>query len=139
MTRTFQRWIAVGVVCGAVVRGHAQAPQDGAALIGTWTSPEPSARAATLTFRHGGIFEVEFLGDDGVEVSGRYQVVNNELRMTDEGGIAACLAPEYGPGRYSFRIRAGELALDAIKDECDGRVMLLERRAAPKRTWTKRR
>src|SRR5437667_12018435 len=90
---------------------------------------------STLKFLKGGIFEVEFRGDDGVEVAGRYEVVDNELRMTDEGGVAACLAPEYEPGRYLFIIRNGELRLDAIKDGCDGRATILERRAAVKRTW----
>jgi hypothetical protein len=137
--RVFRLWIVVGVVCGAVSGIHAQAAQDGAALIGTWTAPEGSGRAATLKFLSGGLFEVEFRGDDGIEVSGRYKVVNNELIMTDEGGIAACLAPEYLPARYAFTIRTGELTLDALKDDCDGRVTMLERRAAVKRTWTKKK
>jgi len=137
--RVFRLWIAVGVVCGAVPGIHAQARQDGSALIGTWTAPEGSGRVATLTFLRGGLFEVEFRGDDGIEVSGRYQVVNNELIMTDEGGVAACLAPGYLPARYAFRIRTGELTLDALKDDCDGRVTMLERRAAVNRTWTKKK
>ena len=136
--RALQIWIAAGVVCGAV-SGHAQVRQDGSALIGTWTAPEGSGRVATLTFLRGGLFEVEFRGDDGIEVSGRYQVVNNELIMTDEGGVAACLAPEYLPARYAFTIRSGELTLDALNDDCDGRVTMLERRAAVKRTWTKKK
>jgi hypothetical protein len=136
--RTLQLWFAAGVVCCAV-SGHAQARQDGAALIGTWTAPEPSGRVATLTFLRGGLFEVEFRGDDGFEVSGRYQVVKNELIMTDEGGVAACRAPDYQPARYAFTIRSGELTLDAVKDDCDGRVMILERRAAVKRIWTKKK
>ncbi len=135
--RVFRLWIVVGV--GAVSGIHAQARPDGAALIGTWTAPEPSGRVATLTFLRGGLFEVEFRGDDGIEVSGRYQLVNNELIVTDEGGVAACLAPDYQPARYAFTIRTGELTLDALKDDCDGRVMMLERRAAVKRTWTKKK
>jgi hypothetical protein len=91
--RTLRLWIVVGAVSGAVSGIHAQARQDGTALIGTWTAPEGSGRVATLKFLRGGLFEVEFRGDDGFEVSGRYKVVNNELIMTDEGGIAACLAP----------------------------------------------
>ena len=137
--RVLQMWIAAGVVCGAVSGIHAQARQDGSALIGTWTSPEGSGRVATLTFLRGGLFEVDFRGDDGPEVSGRYQVVNNELIITDEGGVASCLAPEYQPARYAFTIRAGELTLDALKDDCDGRVTMLERRAAVKRTWTRKK
>ena len=131
--------IVVGVACGVVSGVHAQGPRDGSALIGTWTAPQPSARAATLKFLKGGVFEVEFRGDAEVEVSGRYQVVDNELRVTDESGLAACLAPDYGPGRYAFTIRNEELTLDAVKDDCEGRVMILERRAALKRTWTKKK
>jgi hypothetical protein len=63
----------------------------------------------------------------------------NELTITDEGGLAACLAPDYRPGRYAFTIRTEELTLDAIGDDCEGRVMILERRAAVKRTWTKKK
>ena len=92
-----------------------------------------------MTFLRGGLFEVEFRGDDGIEVAGRYQVVNNELIITDEGGLASCLAPEYQPARYAFTIRTGELTLDALNDDCDGRVTMLERRAAVKRTWTKKK
>ena len=137
--RILRLWIVVGVVCGAVSGVNAQAPQNGAALIGTWTAPEGSGRVATLKFLKGGLFEVEFRGDDGFEVSGRYQVVNNELIMTDEGGVAACLAPGYQPARYAFTIRSGDLTLDALRDDCDGRVTMLERRAAVKRTWTKKK
>jgi hypothetical protein len=138
MTRPFWPWMVV-VACGAVSAVHAQARQDGSALIGTWTAPEASGRVATLTFLSGGLFEVEFRGDDGIEVSGRYEVVNNELTITDEDGLAACLAPEYRPGRYSFRIRNEELTLDAVKDDCEGRVTILQRSAAVKRTWTKKK
>jgi hypothetical protein len=136
---TIRFWIALGVVCGVLSGLHAQARQDGSALIGTWTAPEISGRLATLKFLSGGLFEVEFRGDKGIEVGGRYEVVNNELTITDEGGVAACLAPEYRPGRYSFTIRSEELRLDAVKDDCDGRVTILERRAAVKRTWTKKK
>lgn len=139
MTRTFQLWIVVGVVCSAVFGVDAQVRQDSSSLIGTWTAPELSGRAATLTFLKGGVFEVEFRGDEGFEVSGRYEVVNNELTITDESGVAACLAPEYRPGRYSFTIRAGELTLDAVKDDCDGRATILQRKASVKRTWTKKK
>jgi hypothetical protein len=64
--------IVVGVVCGVVSGVHAQGPRDASVLIGTWTAPQPSARAATLKFLEGGVFEVEFRGDAEVEVSGRY-------------------------------------------------------------------
>src|SRR6266702_1711943 len=134
--------IPIGVmlcVCSLVSGLSAQARPDASALLGTWTAPELSGRLVTLKFLKGGIFEVEFRGDDGVEVAGRYEVVDNELRMTDEGGVAACLATEYEPGRYLFIIRNGELRLDAIKDGCDGRATILERRAAVKRTWTKKK
>jgi hypothetical protein len=136
---TIRPWIVAGVVCGVVSGVHAQARQDGRALIGTWTAPEISGRVATLKFLSGGLFEVEFRGDEGIEVAGRFEVVNNELTITDEGGVAACLAPEYRPGRYLFTIRNEELTLDAVKDDCDGRVTILERRAAVKRTWTKKK
>lgn len=136
---TIRLWIVAGVVCGVVSGVHTQARQDGSALVGTWTALEISGRVATLKFLSGGLFEVEFRGDEGIEVAGRYQVVNNELIVTDEGGVAACLAPEYRPGRYSFTIRNEELTLDAVKDDCEGRVTILERRAAVKRTWTKKK
>jgi hypothetical protein len=118
------------------VYGHAA--QDASALIGTWASPEASGRVATLKFLPGGFFEVEFRGDEGFEVAGRYQVENNQLLITDEGGLASCLAPEYRPARYSFTIRSGELTLDALNDDCDGRVTILERRAGVKRTWMRK-
>jgi hypothetical protein len=95
--------------------------------------------AGSLRFLRGGLFEVEFRGGDEPEVYGRYQVVNNELTIADEGGLAACLAPDYRPGGYAFTIRTEELTLDAIRDDCEGRVMILERRAAVKRTWTKKK
>jgi len=139
MIRTIPLWIVVGVACGVVSGVYAQATPDGSALIGTWTATQASGRVSTLTFLRSGVFEVEFLGNKQPEVSGRYKVVNSELVMTDEGGLAACLAPEYGPGRYLFTIRDEELTLDAVKDECDGRVMILERRAALAGTWTKKK
>jgi hypothetical protein len=139
MIRSIPLWIVVGVVCGAVSGAHAQARRDASALVGTWAAAEASGRVSTLKFSSGGVFEVEFLGDDGPEVSGRYKVVNNELIMTDEGGVAACLAPQYEPSRYSFTIRAEEITLDAVKDDCDGRATILQRTAALKRTWTKKK
>jgi len=136
--RTFRPWIVIGVVCGAVSGVYGHAAQDASALIGTWASPEASGRVATLKFLPGGFFEVEFRGDEGFEVAGRYQVENNQLIITDEGGLASCLAPEYRPARYSFTIRSGELTLDALNDDCDGRVTILERRSGVKRTWMKK-
>jgi hypothetical protein len=139
MTRTIPLCIAVGIACAVVSGVHAQARSNGSALIGTWAAAEASGRVSTLKFSTGGLFEVEFAGDNRPEVSGRYKVVSNELLITDEDGLAACLAPEYGPGRYSFTIRAEELTLGAVKDDCDGRVMILERRGALKETWTKKK
>jgi hypothetical protein len=127
------------VICVAlavVVRG--QVPGYGSALIGSWTGGALSGRPATLTFSAGGFFEIEFQGDETIDVFGRYQVAGNELRVVDENGFAACSEREFGEGRYSFRIRGGELVLDAIEDRCDGRAAILQRRVAPKRAWTRK-
>ena len=92
-----------------------------------------------MTFLAGRLFEIEFRGDDGLEVTGTYRIENNKLIFTDEGGIASCLAPEYSPGTYLFTIRNGELTLDAIGDRCDGRALVLQRTASPRRAWVKQR
>jgi hypothetical protein len=123
----------------AVASLGAQPRTDNAGLTGRWTAADASGRPATLTFLAGGLFEIEFRGDDGLEVTGTYRIENNRLIFTDEGGIASCLAPEYSPGTYLFTIRNGELTLDAIGDRCDGRALVLQRTASPRRAWVKQR
>ena len=139
MIRAFILSILAGVACLGASGVDAQARPDASALIGTWTASEASGRIATLTFSKGGVFEIEFRGDEVVDVSGHYQVVNGDLTVTDENGLAACVAPDFRPGRYAFTIRDGDLALDAIQDDCDGRAIVLQRRGAAKRTWTKKK
>jgi hypothetical protein len=126
------------VICVALAIVRGQAAQADSALVGSWIATALSGRAATLTFRAGGFFEIEFQGDETIDVFGRYQVAGNELRFVDENGVAACAEPEFGAGRYSFRIRGDELELDAIQDRCDGRAAILQRRVAPKRGWTRK-
>ena len=118
---------------------HLRARPDGAPLIGTWTARAAAGRIATLKFLSGGRFEVEFRGDDGADVSGRYQVADNELTITDEAGFPACLGPAYPPGRYRFTIFAGELMLVAIRDDCEGRITILERGSGDDRIWWKKK
>jgi hypothetical protein len=119
----------------------ALAPQAGrqnqTALVGAWTATQPSGRAATLRFLSDGRLEVEFQGDAATDVAGRYRVAGNELTITDEAGLAACLAPQYAPGRYRFDIFTDELTLDVIKDDCEGRVTILDRRTSV-RIWTRK-
>ena len=119
------------------IRG--QVRPDDPALVGSWTAVAPSGRTATLTFRAGGFFEIEFQGDETIDVFGRYEVAGNELRFVDENGVAACPEREFGTGRYSFRVRGGELELDLVQDRCDGRASILQRRVALRRAWTRKR
>jgi hypothetical protein len=132
-------WILSCVLSTARSDVRAQDESDAGGLVGRWIAVDVSGRVATLTFLPGRVFDVEFQGDDTVEVSGHYEAVGNRLTLTDEGGIAACLAPDYGPGIYRFTIRNNELTLDALKDVCAGRAMILQRSGASKHSWNRKK
>jgi hypothetical protein len=131
-------WIVCALTCGAVTVVAMQDRRDDSRLTGVWTSSETSGRPATLTFLPGGFYEVEFRGDEALDVAGRYRIAGGRLAFIDETGTAACTEPEFGEGTYAFTIRNSELTLDAVKDRCDGRVVVLERRSASRRAWTRK-
>lgn len=70
--------------------------------------------------------EVEFTGDDVIDVYGSYKVSGSQITFTDEGG-------DYSSGTsgvYEFKISENKMTLTIVSDTVRGRSMVV------KGTWT---
>jgi hypothetical protein len=71
--------------------------------------------------------QVEFIGDEGIDVYGTYVISETQVTFTDVGGDYAADVP----GVYKFLVSGTSLTLTAIDDPITGRSMLVEG------TWSK--
>ena len=72
-------------------------------------------------------WEVEFTGDDVLDVWGSYAISGNKITFTDEGG-------QYSSdesGVYEYKVDDASLIFTIVDDPVNGRSMLVEG------TWTK--
>jgi hypothetical protein len=109
---------AVLLFCVAACYGQ-KSPAD--QLVGTWTKPM-GERSITFSLKADHSYEVEFAGDEGVDVFGKFEVSGTQITFNDEGG-------EYSadvPGVYTFQVEDKTLKLTAINDPVSGRSMLVQ-------------
>jgi hypothetical protein len=72
-------------------------------------------------------WEVEFTGDDELEVWGSYAISGNKITFTDEGGQYSSSEP----GVYEFKADEKSLIFTIVDDPVNGRSMLVTG------TWTR--
>ena len=95
-------------------------------LVGTWTK-DFGQGSATLTLSSDNKTQVEFTGDDVLDVWGSYKISGTKITLTDEGG-------EYSSGQsgvYTFKVSENALTLTIEDDPVYGRSVLVEG------TWTR--
>jgi hypothetical protein len=109
----------------SIVMCHGQDdPSD--PLVGKWTKLV-NERSITFTLMSDHKYQVEFAGDDEIDVYGSYVVSGTQITFTDEDGDYAADVP----GVYKFQVSGTSLTLTATDDPIDGRSMLVEG------TWSK--
>ena len=95
-------------------------------VVGTWTK-ELNGRTFTFTLTADKKYQVEFAGDEAIDVYGSYVISGKQITFTDEGG-------DYNSGEsgaYEFKVSDTSITFTNVDDPVDGRSMLLEG------TWTK--
>ena len=100
------------------------APSD--QVVGTWTK-ELNGRTFTFTLTADKKYQVEFAGDEAIDVYGSYVISGMQITFTDEGG-------DYSSGSsgvYEFKVSDTSIIFTNVDDPVDGRSMLVEG------SWTK--
>jgi hypothetical protein len=90
-------------------------------LVGKWTKPM-GERTITFTLKADHSYEVDFAGDEGIDVTGKFEISGSKITFNDEGG-------EYSadmPGVYTFQVEDKTLKLTPVNDPVDGRRMLVQ-------------
>ena len=90
-------------------------------LVGTWKKTFDQG-SATLTFTADKKTEVEFTGDDVIDVWGSYKIDGTKITLTDEGG-------DYSSGQsgaYTFTLSEDSLTFTVDDDPVFGRSTLVQ-------------
>jgi hypothetical protein len=95
-------------------------------LVGTWVKTVDMQKI-TFTIKEGNKTQVEFTGDDVVDVYSSYKISGKQITFNDEAGEYAADVP----GVYEFEVSESSLTLYAVDDPVMGRSMLVEG------TWSK--
>ena len=109
----------------SIVMCHGQDdPSD--LLPGTWTKSSDQG-SVTFTISSDHKWQVEFTGDEVIDVYGTCVISGTKITFTDEGG-------DYSSdesGVYEFKVSDASLTFTKVDDPVDGRSMLVEG------TWSK--
>jgi hypothetical protein len=95
-------------------------------VVGTWIK-KTDMSTITLTFKADKKVEVEFTGDDVVDVYASYDISGKKITFQDEGG-------EYSSGTagfYEFELGENSVTFTIVDDPVEGRSMMLAG------TWSK--
>ena len=95
-------------------------------VVGTWEK-ELNGRTFTFTLTADNKYQVEFAGDEAIDVYGSYVISGKQITFTDEGG-------DYNSGEsgaYEFKVSDTSITFINVDDPVDGRSMLVEG------TWSK--
>ena len=95
-------------------------------VVGTWEK-ELNGRTFTFSLTADKKYQVEFAGDEAIDVYGSYVISGKQITFTDEGG-------DYSSGEsgaYEFKVSDTSITFTNVDDPVDGRSMLVEG------TWTK--
>lgn len=100
------------------------APSD--QVVGKWTK-ELNGRTLTFTLTSDKKVQVEFAGDEEIDVYGSYEISGKQITFTDEAGDYS----SDSSGTYEFKVSDTSISFTNVDDTVDGRSMLLEG------TWSK--
>ena len=95
-------------------------------VVGTWEK-ELNGRTFTFSLTADKKYQVEFAGDEAIDVYGSYVISGKQITFTDEGG-------DYNSGEsgaYEFKVSDTSMTFTNVDDPVDGRSMLVEG------TWSK--
>ena len=119
-------WIGVALSVGAAA----------VSVLAMAATPFPSgsyeSEGYTITFEKTGSFH--YVKGERLMVDGEFVVKADEIVLTDETGVDACVGPGRNPGRYRWRVDAGSLSFATIHDSCNDRV-----RGITGQKWTRKR
>ena len=95
-------------------------------LVGTWIKVVDTQKI-TFTISTDNKTQVEFTGDDVIDVYSSYTLSGNQITFNDESGEYAANVP----GTYEFKVDESSLTLTVVNDPVQGRSMLV------KGTWSR--
>ena len=90
-------------------------------VVGKWTK-ELNGRTFTFNLTSDNKYQVEFAGDEAIDVYGSYVISGKQITFTDEGG-------DYNSGEsgaYEFKVSDTSMTFTNVDDPVDGRSMLVE-------------
>ena len=90
-------------------------------LVGTWTK-SMGERTIKFTLKADLTYQVDFAGDEGIDVSGTFEISGTRITFNDDPGDYSADVP----GVYSFQMEDKTLKLTAVNDPVDGRKMLVQ-------------
>ena len=95
------------------------APSD--QVVGKWTK-ELNGRTFTFTLTSDKEYQVEFAGDEEIDVYGSYVISGKQITFTDEGGDYS----SDSSGVYEFKVSDTSITFTIVDDPVNGRSMLVE-------------
>ena len=104
-------------------------------LIGAWKFKYSSLGPLTLKFDKYGNFMVDADADGKKDIWGRYELLDNRVKLTDEQ--PRITTDCYEAGFYYYSVAKGELNFDLLADHCKPRKYILSLRFIKAGTHTK--
>ena len=89
-------------------------------VVGIWTK-ELNERTFTFTLTSDNKYQVEFAGDEEIDVWGSYEISGMQITFTDEGGDYS----SDSSGVYEFKVSDASITFTNVDDQVDGRSMLV--------------
>jgi len=90
-------------------------------LAGKWTK-SMNGRTASINLLSDHTYQVEFTGDEGMDVTGRWTISGKQITFKDEGGAYSSGTS----GTYEFALSGTTVTYKKVDDPVSGRSMLLE-------------
>jgi hypothetical protein len=95
-------------------------------LVGAWKFKYSSLGPMVLKFKKDGTFTVDSNADGKRDIWGRYELLDNRVKFTDE--MPRVTTDCYEPGFYYYSVQKGELNFDLVADHCKPRKYILSLR-----------
>lgn len=80
-------------------------------------------RTIKFTLKADHTYQVDFIGDEGIDVSGKFEISGTRITFNDDEGDYSQNAP---PGVYEFKLSDSSLVFKWIDDPVTDRSMLVE-------------
>jgi len=92
-----------------------------AQMVGKWTK-SVNGRTASINLLSDHTYQVEFAGDEGVDVTGSWMISGPQITFKDEGGPYSSGTS----GTYEFKLDGTTVTYKKVNDPVDGRSVLVE-------------